>query len=245
MNVHEKPPRENHKGYWARMNWHESQCEQTTWSSVLSNSEVAHLLGDILEDMYSLASCHWGCHGKEHIFEYISGRVVTSTNAAVRLIGFGYYDEALSLSRSIAETGNLLQLFMVDNRHIRLWLDAPDQERRKQYSPVNVRRAIEQLGSVIPTDQTTYSWLCEVGTHATPKTKPQSHNSIDLPILGAMCQPTGVEIALNSLAWSVCTVSGPLAKLALIKSTPAKRIVNRTIRLAEVLFQKPNAPLSK
>lgn len=169
---------------------------------------------------------------------------MTSTNAAVRLIGFGYYDEALSLSRSIAETGNLVQLFMVDNRHIRLWLDAADQERRKQYSPVNVRRSLEQLGSVVPTDQTTYSWLCEAGTHVTPKTKPQAHNSIEQPILGAICQPAGVEMGLSSLAWSVCTVSGPLGKLALIKDAAAIRIVNRTIKLAEVLFQMPNAPLS-
>ncbi len=230
--------------YWSELNSIEGVCEKNTWDDILSNSDVVNRLGSIMSGMYGLACCRWGCHGKEHVYEYLSGRTVTSTNAAMRLIGFGYYDEALSISRNLAEIGNLVQLFSIESQHARQWLDATDKERLNQYSAGSVRKKLEQLGSVIPTDQASYSWLCEVGTHVTPQTKPQAHNSLGRPILGNVCQPDGVEVALNSLAWSVCTVSGPIAKLAIIPRIPANSLIEDTIALANILFSKPNAPLS-
>lgn len=178
------------------------------------------------------------------MFEYLSGRTVTSVNSAVRLLGIGYYDEALSISRRIAEIGNLAQLFFSENKHIRSWLDASDQIRKKNYSPASVRKSLEKIGSVIPTDQDTYTWLCEVGTHVTPKTRPQAHNSTGRPLLGAVLQPKGIEIALQSLAWSVCTVSGPTAKLAIIPEANSNALLEETIEHAKILFENPDGPLS-
>jgi hypothetical protein len=222
--------------YWSLSRAAEEACESTS-SELLSAKEsaVSAQLGSITSMLYRVACCHWGCHEKEHVFEYLAGRTCTSVHSAYRLIGFGYYDEALGLSRNISEIGNLVHLFFTENSHIRGWLDLPERERRKTYSPVGVRRALEDLGAIVPTDQDKYSWLCEIGTHVTPKTLPQAHNSDKRPILGAVFQPEGLDTALESLAWSTCTVSCPLAKLAILDRGHAELLLEETIALAESL----------
>ena len=222
--------------YWTLSRSAEQACEASSVAAATGGgSEVPARLGTVLSLLYRTASCYWGCHGKEHVLEYLAGRTCTSAHSAYRLIGFGYYDEALSLSRSISEIGNLVQLFFVDGSHLCRWLDLPDDERRRAYGPVNVRRALESLGAVVPTDQDQYAWLCEVGTHVTPRTLPQSHNAESRPILGAVFQRNGWEVAVESLAWSVCTVAAPLAKLVIVDRRHAERLFEESVALAGVL----------
>ncbi len=102
-------------------------------------------------------------------------------------------------------------------------------------------KQLEENGSL---SEVTYTWLCEVGTHVTPKTRPQAHNSTGRPLLGAVLQPKGIEIALQSLAWSVCTVSGPTAKLAIIPEANSNALLEETIEHAKILFENPDGPLS-
>lgn len=238
---------EHHEGidYWHQMRSFEGACEAKTIKDNLSHSDILDKLGTITSLMYRIAGCHWGCHGKNHVIEYLSGRVCTSTHSSFRLLSFGYYDESIALTRNISEIGNLTQLFIADDAHIRNWLDATDRERKNKYNPVGVRKLLEAAGSVIPTDQDRYSWLCETGKHITPKTLPQAHNTETRPILGMVYQPEGVELTLDALAWSVCTVSGPMAKLAILDKAPAERLLSKTISLAELLFAKPNGPLGE
>src|SRR5262245_7319979 len=80
-----------------------------------SRNQIQHLtksvrqtyenLGTLLSLLDRMASCFWGCHGKEHVFEDLVGRAVSASLAALRLIEFGHYDEALALIRGIAEIG--------------------------------------------------------------------------------------------------------------------------------------------
>ena len=222
--------------YWAFSHTAEDGCQLSSLGAVdLDNDGVSTRLGTVTSLMYRVACCYWGCHGREHTLEYLAGRTCTSAHSAYRLMGFGYYDEALALSRNIAEIGNLVHLFFTENSHIRKWLDLPETDRRCQYSAVNVRRKLESLGSVVPTDRDQYSWLCQVGTHVSPQTVPQAHNSEMRPILGAVFQKDGWAISIESLAWSVCTVSGPIAKLALLDPEHAERLFEETISLAEIL----------
>lgn len=243
--VEERSPFPEGAEYWGLTRRLEDDCERETLTSAIADSELAERLGTVTSLLYRMASCYWGCHGKEHVFEYLSGRTCTSAHSAFRLFSFGYYDEALALTRNIAEIGNLTQLFFADNSHIRGWLDATDKERKTKYSPVQVRRSLEALGSVIPTDQDRYSWLCEIGTHITPKTLPQAHNLEKQPILGSLFQCDGFKTALNGLAWSVCTVSGPMAKIAILERQSAERLFEETMALAHLLFAEPDAPLSQ
>jgi hypothetical protein len=222
--------------FWELSRSAEQACEVASQSSPeVGQSEITTRLGTVVSLLYRMACCHWGCHAHEHVFEYLAGRTCTSAQSAYRLIGFGYYDEALALSRNVAEIGNLAHLFFTDNSHIRLWLDLPDKDRRRNYSPAMVRSKLTSLGAVVPTDQDRYSWLCEIGTHVTPRTLPQAHNDEKRPLLGAVFQPEGWEISMEALAWSVCTVSAPLAKLALLDREHAERLFEESISLASML----------
>ena len=222
--------------YWNLSRSAEQSCEAASVASGSTTvSNVSAKLGTVVSLLYRMACCHWGCHGREHVFEYLAGRTCTSAHSAYRLIGFGYYDEALALSRNIAEIGNLVHLFFTDNSHIRLWLDLSDKDRRRNYRPASVRATLTSLGAVVPTDKDRYSWLCEVGTHVTPRTLPQAHNKEERPILGAVFQPEGWKVGLDSLAWSVCTVSAPLAKLAMLNHEQAERLFEESISLVEVI----------
>lgn len=221
--------------YWHLIRSTEQACEVATRAQELVSGEVASRLGTVMSLLYRMACCHWGCHEKEHVFEYLAGRTCSSAHSAFRLIGFGYYDESLSLTRNIAEIGNLANLFFTDHSHIRLWLDLPDKERRRAYGPASVRTKLTSLGAVVPTEQDSYSWLCEVGTHVTPRTRPQSHNAEMRPTLGAVLQSEGLKMSLEALAWSVCTVSAPLAKLAILERANAERLFEESIALINVL----------
>jgi hypothetical protein len=203
-------------------------------------------LGTLLSLLDRMASCFWGCHNGEHVIEDLVGRAVSASRAALRLIEFGHYDEALALTRGIAEVGNLMWLFYVKPEELRLWIDLPDKERRSRYCPPGVRKAIEATGSVVPHDQFDYAWLCEVAVHPTPKIRPQSHNLHNIPTLGGIYQAEGQIASLVRLAWAVASVGGPAAKVALLERSCAEAIVDASIRVAEEIPEPGNrADLSR
>jgi|SRR5882724_5247517 len=192
-------------------------------------------LGTLLSLLDRFASCFWGCHGKEHVIEYLVGRSVSYAIAALRLIEFGHYDEALALTRTIAENGNLTWLFYIQASAIRDWLDLPEKKRRSRYAPAAVRKAIERAGSVVPHQQVEYAWLCETAVHPSPQTTPQSHNTRGIPTLGGVYQERGQIVCLARLAWAVASVGGPAAKLGLLERTHAESIVDAAIHVLEGL----------
>ena len=161
------------------------------------------------------------------------GRAVSASRAALRLIEFGHYDEALALIRGIAEIGNLTWLFYVKPEELRPWIDLPEKERRSRYCPPGVRKAIEAAGSSVPHDQFDYAWLCEVAVHPTPGIRPQTHNLHGIPTLGGVYQEHGQIDCLARLAWALASVGGPAVKRALIERSRAEAIVEASIRLAE------------
>lgn len=189
---------------------------------------------DLFQRLYRLSCCFWGCHGKEHVFEYLSGRCVSSLTAGRRLAETGYYDESLSLVRSIGEVANLLNLFWRDNGEIRKWLDFPDRERRNRFSPVAVRRRLEELQWLIPFDDEHYKRLCELAVHPTPQTRPNAHQDVHRPVLGAYFQPNGFVFVTWELCWALAAVSGPIAKLAIFPETEARQMAEATVKLFEL-----------
>lgn len=215
----------------------QDECENRTDSflpEVGDNlAENLDRLGTVLSLLNRMSTCHWGCHEREHTLEYLAGWTTSSALAALRLTNYGHYDEAISLIRSIAELGNLLQLFLTDIEHFEEWRSLPEKKRIRQFSPGRVRKKLEEDGAVIPTDREKYSAMCEVGVHATPDTIPQDHDPNLSPTLGGYYQEEGLKICLNELAWSTATVSGPLAKLAILERERAEEIVEASVNLAE------------
>ncbi len=137
------------------------------------------------------------------------------------------------LIRNIGEISNLMQLFLTSPSEIRRWLDLPKKERRSKFAPVEVRRALEHLGSVVPYDQPSYGELSEVAVYPNPNTKPQAHNLHTIPTVGGFYQEKGQVACINKLAWATATIVGPAAKIAILERSRAEAIVQATIELVE------------
>lgn len=134
---------------------------------------IASLLSEALESLGQLASCAWGCRGKDHTIENLLRRLVNLALGARSLTWAGYYDEALLLVRSGAEVVNLLQLFSLQPEKERAWRAEPES---KDFTPVKVRLAIEHGGGSPFIDQHCYAALCKVAAHATHDFALTSHD---------------------------------------------------------------------
>src|SRR5208282_3249758 len=102
-------------------------------------------------------------------------------------------------------------------------------------------------------DQTRYGELCELATHPTPQTKPQAHNLLGMPFIGAEFQEAGLLVALNELAAATALALVPLPKLlgyvdqgrteikeaafALLRSVGALNVLNVKDKFAEMWRQ--------
>jgi hypothetical protein len=150
-------------------------------------------------------------------------------------VDFGHYDEGLSLTRGIAEIGNLMWLFYIQPGELRAWVDLPNKQRRSRFSPIGVRKAIEASGSMVPHDQSEYAWLCEVAVHPTPTVRPQAHSRHGIPTLGGVYQEQAQIECLTRLAWALASVGGPAGKMALIERSWAQAIADASIRVVESL----------
>jgi hypothetical protein len=157
-------------------------------------------LGMTLALMDCAASCYWGCAGGDHRLEFLVGRATNSACAALSLAIRGYYDQALSIARTLGEIANLLALFAGDRATIDQWKSADEPTRKRTFSAVRVRLAIERLGAPLPIDQERYGRLSTFSIHQDPDSMPQAHNSHAQPITFSVFQPAGFLLGLNEIA---------------------------------------------
>lgn len=170
-------------------------------------------IGTMLSLLDRLASCWWTCNGGSHEVEYLCGRIASNSRAALRLMRFGFYDESLSLCRSVGEIANLLFLFHFDEAAFQQWKDSSRRQRIRKFGPRGVRLRFEEKADVAPPiNEERYRLLSEQSVHVHPGTKPQSYNLPGIPIAGAIYQEGGFVICLNelALALSVSLVGGAL-----------------------------------
>ena len=182
----------------------ESQCKEETLSSIdhlgTKVPDCYEVLGMTLALLDSASSCHWGCHTSDHKLEYLIGRVANSSYSAMNLAVRGYYDQSLSIARTIGEIANLLSLFQLDNDSFENWKIATEQIRKSQYSAYKVRMKIEELDGITPIDHNRYSMLSIYSIHASPDTLPQAHNPHAQPITFPTYQPAGFITCLNEIS---------------------------------------------
>ena len=182
----------------------ESQCKEETISNISNLGtkvpECYEVLGMTLALLDCASSCHWGCHTSDHKLEYLIGRVANSGYSALNLAVRGYYDQSLSLARTIGEIANLLSLFQLDNNSLENWKIATEKIRKSEYSAFKVRMKIEELDGVTPIDQNRYGLLSIYSIHASPDTLPQAHNAHGQPITFPKYQPAGFITCLNEIS---------------------------------------------
>ena len=191
---------------------------------------VEHL-GTVLSLLDRVGSCFWGCHGGDHVAEFIGARCCSTARAALRLLRHGYYDESLSLTRSLAEAANLLFLFKTDKLAFADWRTADHKKRRSEFSPVRVRLRLEQLGSPAPADADRYSEYCEIGTHITPAVSPQAHGAGGINTMGGYYQPSGALLALNELAGMLGCAAAGVASLVELPTEIRKQLLHASVDL--------------
>lgn len=206
-----------------------------------TRAQASHLNADIralaaqtaalLDLLFSFATCSWGCAGRSHFIEGITGKCVSSARAAFRLLECGHYDEALTLTRSVAEVANLFLLFLEDHESFKRWVNAPSKQRAQEFSPVKVRLRLEELEMPIAYDEVRYRILCEAGVHANPEIRPQSHNRARIQTLGGIYQERGYVRCLVELAYSVATAGGPAPLLTMLPEDKTGLITQKALAL--------------
>lgn len=165
-------------------------------------------------------TCQWGCAGGDHTVENLFRKYCNYGFGAIRLAFIGLYDEALALVRSMAEIGNLLQLFSLDQSQLHAWCQAETRQQRDCFTPYRVRLGIEALGARPIVGQTTYSHLCEMGIHASPETVDLAHGLDGRVYFGGNFSVPGFILVINQMGQLVspvlrlvsCLLNVPAAK---------------------------------
>lgn len=173
-------------------------------------------LGGVLLQFEKIATCFWGCQHDDHIFERMMARVVSHSRSALRLISFGFYDDAFSLIRNLGELANLLVLFSEDAAAFLEWKSLSDKERQEKYKPFKVREKLEKIfgKSLMFVDSKRYKHLCELGTHVIPTTNPQAHHHEGLPTLGGYFNEQESVLAVNELSLALVFIVLAMGNLA-------------------------------
>jgi hypothetical protein len=188
----------------------EERCQSLTKKHIpklgVRLPELVAAVGTALSLLDRAASCWWGCKGGDHRGEFLIGRCAVSSHAALKLLRSGYYDEALSVIRSLAEVANLLALFAVDRSKFAEWKISPDSSRQKKFSAVKVRLALEEGGHFIPIDKDRYAALSAYAVHAGPSNVPQAHNMQGTPVAFPKYEEAGVFLCVNELGLSLAVI---------------------------------------
>jgi len=164
-------------------------------------------IGTVVGYLDRMSSCWWGCQGGHHRIEYLCGRAVAQTLAALRLMRFGSYDEALLLCRGVGEVANLLFLFRVEPASFAEWMRAAEGERQRRFSPYRVRMRLSAGGLEAPVDEHRYRRLSGRAAHVSPDTVPQAHNLLGQPGIGVGWQEAGALVCINEIATALALVT--------------------------------------
>ena len=158
---------------------------------------------------------------------YITGRGYNLGIAAMKLLRLGFYDESISLIRSISEIVNLFALFGVEPDSLNEWYTQSERQRIRNFTPAKVRKRLSHSPLEMPISREYYSKMCEIGTHVSPSTKPQGHNVLDTGLVGGFVVKEQAIAVLNDLAKNLSW----LAIVALNSSVDKETFKKETKRL--------------
>jgi hypothetical protein len=194
----------------------------------LRESKVAAAIGDnvalnrAVEILFILSTCKEGCRGGAHVLENLLGRILNHVTVGIMADAAGFHDEALSLLRSTGEITNLLALFRLDAKAYGQWVGASEGDRRRTFSPVKVRLAVDKHRTIaVPMDQEMYERLCERYAHCTPSTSPNSYGPGGLRHVGGYVQEAGSDEFNQTLTYIV--LQGAMLGASLLQKQDLQR----------------------
>lgn len=210
----------------------DSKKEELTSDIYRSDSEFNSIdtfeaIPAFLETIYIVATCGYGCKGGPHVIEYITGRGYNLGISSIKLLRLGFYDESISLIRSISEIVNLFALFGIESESLSEWYHQTEKERIRNFSPAKVRTRLSSTELEPPISREYYSKMCEVGVHVNPATIPQGKNHIERALVGGFVVKEQAIAVLNDLANNL----GWLVIMSLRNSVDKDTFISETERL--------------
>lgn len=186
-------------------------CEKETNKMIPKMGKRApvcyEVLGRLLAQADIIGSCFFGCPGnvrEGHTIQYLCARSSSFGRGALQLAKMGFYDEALTLVRSLGEIANLLSLFFFDKTSLEKWKKSDRQYRHEHFGPGKVRK---RLGKDLPMDGKRYGLLCELSTHPVPELLPQVFNQHGKSMVGGIIvQEAGFLVVLNETTVLIASV---------------------------------------
>jgi hypothetical protein len=207
----------------------EDRCKQKTLDQLPRLGAKAprgyEMMGRCFALLDAFSSCAWVCSGGDHVLERLAARALNNARAALRLTLMGFYDEAIALTRSVGEIANLLSLFAEQADSFTRWKSLDERTRRREFSPVNVRMRLEDLGTPMRIKSEVYAELSTRGVHVNPRTSPQTYDMIEIPKGGGYYQEAGLFICLNELAQALTFVMYASAQLSHLEKPLKKRML--------------------
>lgn len=195
-----------------------SKCERLTDAYLAFNSSHSSLsthvhLGTVLSLLDRASSCWWRCRGGNHSAEMLIGRCCSYGFCAYKLGRSGFYDESVSLARSVGEITNLAVLFIADSTTFQEWQTLDERARRDNYSPVKVRLSLEAKNLPVVINKSRYGQLSAKATHLTPSIPPQMYNAERHPKTGGYFQEAGVCFCLAEIGFAFSVLAPCAARL--------------------------------
>ncbi len=144
----------------------------------------------------------------DHRLESLLGRALNQAVSGIMIDAAGFHDEALSLVRNIGEIANLFALFLLNPHSFDDWSGLEEKCRKKRFSAVHVRIAIEKQGKIaVPMDEQTYGRLSEQFVHIGSSTVPNAHDVDGLGHIGGKVQNNGTAEFQKELTYIVTHIA--------------------------------------
>jgi hypothetical protein len=142
-------------------------------NSTPKDKDVIELVHVSLNIIYEFTKTLENRTDDELTIQFLGLRLFNSIASSLLLLLSGYYQCSIMILRDVLETGSLLDYFTVDNSEILIWKNSGPNERRRNYKPSVIRKALDKRdGFTVNYREQLYSKMSEYATHPThPGTK--------------------------------------------------------------------------
>jgi hypothetical protein len=159
-----------------------------------------------MDIIHVLAISHPNLSEDELTIQKLGLRLFNNGATAIKLALTGYYQRALDIIRDNIEIVFLLDYFLTWPEQISVWSKASSKERKSNFSPINIREALDSRDGFIEKKRhETYSIFSEYATHASfDGFKLLVSKETNLHTIGPFFDVKLLDITMNELARHQC-----------------------------------------
>ena len=135
------------------------------------------------------------------VVQVLGMRTFNAFGASVKLALSGYFQNSALIMRDILETTFLLELFRSDRAAIERWRLADKKERMKEFSPIRVRKALDERDGFEGKKRAAhYELFSELAAHPTMKSfamlRPRKDGNA---VIGPFSEATALQAVLSEM----------------------------------------------